>query len=430
MRGTNRYYMGVNSGLKKLLTSRDYRLLWAGQGISEVGSSVTNVALPLLAVATLGASAAQVGLVTAAGMAAWLVFALPFGAWADRRRRRPLLIGADLGRAALLATLPLAALAGRLTIVQVGLVAFVVGVLNVVFDVAYPAYLPTVLPPDRLVDGNGLLTATDSAAGIGGPALGGLLIQAVGAAAAVLVDSVSFVGSALTLGLIGVREPEPVSRPGRRLRADLAEGLRFVFGWSFTRALVFTGALGNFALGGYTALTVVFLYRTVGLRGAAIGVLLAVGGVGAVLGSLAAGPMVRWLGDARVVWLAPVLAAAGGQLVPWTRRGAGVALFVVGAFALSVGLAMFNVCVRAAIQATVPARLLARAGASIRMFSRGAWPVGAVTAGALAGATGPRLALGLVISVFAVSPVVLLLSPVRRVRTIRELSPGPDTVPV
>src|SRR4051812_17280064 len=160
--GKNRDYVGVYLVLRQLLSRRDFRLLWVGQGISELGSSVTNVALPLLAVATLGATAAQVGLITAAGMAAWLVLALPLGAWADRRRRRPLLIGADLGRAALLATVPLAALAGRLTIVQVGVVALLVGALNVVFDVAYPAYLPTVVPADRLVEGNGLLTATDA----------------------------------------------------------------------------------------------------------------------------------------------------------------------------------------------------------------------------------------------------------------------------
>jgi MFS family permease len=271
-----------------LLREHDFRLLWFGQGISAMGSSVTAIVLPLIAVARLDATPFHVGLITAAGLAPWLVLGLPFGVWADRGRRRPLLIASDLGRAALLATIPIADLAGTMTIAHLGVVALLVGALSVLFDVSYPAYLPVVVDKSRLIDANGKLSATQSAAMMGGPGLGGSLLQLAGVAVAMLVDVLSFLISALTLSAIRAVEPvpQPVAAVRRRMRTELAQGLRFALSQPLVRALLAAGTVANFLLSGYTAVAVVFLYSTVGLGEAAIGALLAVATAGTVVGAL------------------------------------------------------------------------------------------------------------------------------------------------
>ena len=272
-----------------LFRERDFRLLFLGQGISAVGTAVSYVALPLIAVCALDAGPFEVSLITAAGYAAWLVVGLPLGVYVDRRKRRPLLIFAGLGRAALLATVTTAALADALTITHLVAVALFAGALSVLFDVAYPAYLPAIIPKDRLVDGNGKLFATESAANVGGPGLGGALLQAVGAAGTVLVDVASFLVSALTLWMI--RAPEPAAKKVEaNARRDFAEGLCYTFGRPFTRAVLGAGVLGNFVFGGYAAIVVVFLYETLGLSEAAVGLLLGLGSAGAVAGSLSPRP--------------------------------------------------------------------------------------------------------------------------------------------
>ncbi len=419
--------------MRSLFRDRDFRFLWFGQGISEIGSAVTVVVLPLIAVGQLRATPFQVGLITAAGFGAWLVVGLPLGAWADRRRRRPLLIAADLGRAALVATLPLAGAAGVLTVAHLAVVALLVGGLSVLFDVAYPAYLPTVVDKDRLVDANGKLFATESAAYIAGPGLGGVLIQAVGAATTLLLDVVSFLVSALTLRMIRAVEPEPPPAPttaarGRRLRAELAEGLRYTFRWPFTRAILAGCALANLVFGGYQAVVVVFLYVTVGLGAATIGLLFAVAGIGAVVGALLAAPLAGRFGDARLVWLAPAAQVGFGLLIPFTGPGWRMAPFVVGSFVINGCIGIFNVCVRAAIQASVPSHLLGRTSASVRLFSRGALPVGALAGGALAAAAGPRAAVAVLMAGLVLCPLWLRFSPLGRVRTVAELSDPADRV--
>lgn len=405
-----------------LLRERDFRLLFAGQGISAVGTAVTYVALPLIAVAHLGAGPFEVSLITAAGYAAWLVVGLPAGVFVDRRARRPLLIFADLGRAALLATVPAAALADLLTVAQLVVVALLAGALSVLFDVAYPAFIPVVVADKaRLTDANGKLFATESAAHVSGPGLGGVLLQALGAAGAVAVDVVSFLVSAVTLRMI--RSPEPPPAPPRgTARSDLIEGLAYTFGRPFTRAVLGAGVIGNFVFGGYAAIVVIFLYETVGVGEAAVGVLLGLGAAGAVVGALVTGPLGSRIGDARLTWIAPAMNVAFGALVPLAAPDWRLGLFAVGAFGLSAGIGIYNVCVRAALQISVPAERLGRTMASIRLFSRGTLPVGALTAGGLATATSPRVAVIAFMALLALCPIWLRMSPVGRVHTLAELS--------
>ena len=409
-----------------LLREHDFRLLWFGQGISALGSSVTAIVLPLIAVARLDATPFQVGLITAAGLAPWLVLGLPFGVWADRRRRRPLLIASDLGRAALLATIPIADLAGTVTIAHLVVVAMLVGALSVLFDVSYPAYLPVVVDKSRLIDANGKLSATQSAAMMGGPGLGGSLLQLAGVAVAVLVDVLSFLISALTLSAIRAAEPvpQPAAVVRRRMRTELAQGLRFTFSQPLVRALLAAGTVANFLLSGYTAVAVVFLYSTVGLGEAAIGALLAVGTAGTVVGALLAAPLVRRFGDARLILISPAVQAASGLLVPFTTTGAGLALFVTGIVGVTAGVGVFAVCARTAIQQSVPAHLLSRTMSSIQLFGRGATPLGALAGGALATVTSPRAAIATLLGGMVVPAVLVFYSPVRHVVTLAAL-PAP-----
>jgi MFS family permease len=404
-----------------LFRERDFRLLFVGQGVSAVGTTITHVALPLIAVAYLDAGPFEVSLIAAAGFAAWLVVGLPAGVFADRRVRRPLLIFADLGRAALLATVPAAALADMLTVPHLVAVALFAGVLSVLFDVAYPAFIPVVVADKgRLTDANGKLFATESAAHVAGPGLGGLLLQAVGAAGAIAVDVVSFLISAVTLKMIRSPEPQPVPQRGSA-RAELMDGLRYTFGRPFTRAVLGASVIGNFVLGGYNPIVVIFLYETVGLSEAAVGLLLGVGAAGAVVGALVTGPIGNRIGDARLMRIAPLIVVVFGVLVPLTAPDWRLAVFAVGSFGLSAGIGAFNVCVRAALQTTVPAELLGRTMASIRLFSRGVLPIGALTTGVLATATSPRVALAVLVALLVLWPIWLRMSPVGRVRTLAEL---------
>ncbi|GII25832.1 MFS transporter [Planosporangium mesophilum] len=407
-----------------LWRDRDFALLWTGQTVSEFGSMVTLIALPLVAVVGLRATPFEVGLVTAASSVAWLVVGLPAGVWVDRVRRRPLMIWADLGRAVALATVPAAWALDALTVGQLIGVAAITGLLTVLFDVAYPVYLPAVVGRDRLIEANGKLQASASVAGIGGPGLGGLLVQLAGAPFALLADAVSFVFSALTV--VGVRAVEEVAHRSDRtsLRADLSDGLRYVLRHPFPRTLALAGATANFVFGGYEAVSFVFLAREVGLAGGLIGLLFGVGTAGGLVGALLANRLAGRFGDARVVTLAPAVSVVGGLLVPLTGRGAGLAWYLAGSLLVNASITVFNVCMRSAVQISTPPRLLGRTVASIRLFSRGALPLGAVTAGVLASVLAARTTVAVLMALLVVTPVLLRLSPLGRVRRTEQLAPS------
>jgi len=410
------------TGVRGLARDRNFALLWTGQAISELGSAVTVLVLPLIAVVTLGASAFEVSLVSAATSVAWLVVGLPAGAWADRVRRRPVLIAADIGRALALATVPVAWWLDRLTIAQLIAVAAVTGVLTVVALAAENVFLATIVDRDRLVDANGKLMASASVATIGGPGLGGALVQLVGAPVALLVDAASFLLSAVCLARIRVVE-RVAPATGASLRADVAAGMRYVMRNPFLRTMVVTGTISNFVLAGEGAVVVLFLIREVRITGGVVGVLFALGAVGALAGSLLASRLADRYGDAMLIRAIPLVVAGGGLLIPLTSRGFGLAWFVAGQLFMTAAIAVFNVCVRSAVQIGTPPELLGRAGTSIRLFSRGALPLGALVGGALATALTARAAIAILMSVMLAVPVLLHRSPVGRVRRIAELAP-------
>ncbi|HEY2672789.1 MAG TPA: MFS transporter [Rugosimonospora sp.] len=413
--------------MTSLLRERDFALLWAGQSVSELGSAVSYVAFPLVAVMVLHASAFEVSVVTAASSIAWLVVGLPAGVWVDRLPRRRLLVGTDVGRAVLMGTVPVAWSVHALSLAQLMLVAFAVGLLSVLFDVGYPAYVPSVVSRERLVEGNGTLAASESAANIVGPGLGGALVQLVGAPVALLADAVSFLVSAGSLaGMRASGGPSEQRPEPQRLTQEIGAGLRYVRSHPLARTVAVAGAVGSFVLGGYQAVIFVFLARQVGLSAALIGGLLALSSVGGLLGALAAGRLAKRFGNARLMWAAPVVMAASGQLIPLTGKGTALFWYVAGALPLSLGIAAFNVCVRSAMQVAAPDALLGRVTATARLLSRGAMPVGALGAGALASLIGSRVTLVILMALLVILPIWLLASPVGRVRDVAQLAPAPD----
>ena len=252
---------------RSLWRHRDFMALWSGQTVSEVGSSVTVLALPLLAVISLDATTFEVGLLTACTSLAFLLVALPAGAWVDRWRRKPVLVWGDLGRVVLLGSIPVAKAFGVLGLPQLYVVASLTGVLTVFFDVAYQSYLPALVEPDQLVDANGKIGASQSFAQVAGPAVAGVLVAGLGAAYAVVVDAISFLVSAGATSTIRRPEPEPPPRAaGRRLRDEIREGLAFVVRHPILKRIVGCTATSNFFSSAYVAVEAVFLVRVLHAR--------------------------------------------------------------------------------------------------------------------------------------------------------------------
>ncbi|MFE9119997.1 MFS transporter [Streptomyces sp. NPDC007172] len=399
-----------------LLRMRDFRFLLAGAAAGQVGAQVTLVALPLVAVLELKAPAFQVGLLTAAETAAFLLIGLPAGAWVDRMRKLSLMIRADVVRSLAMASVPLAALADVLTMVQLYAVALVVGVATVFFDVAHQSYLPQLLPREHLVAGNGALETVRSSAQVAGPGLGGGLVQLVGAHLAIVADAIGYAISALFL--LGIRRPEskPEPVPGASLRKEVGEGLRFVLGHPLLRVIAGTTGLGNFFTAMLMATQTVFLVRVLGLPPAAVGVMLSASAVGGLAGALCAGRLAGRFGQARVIWLSALVTGPFALLWPLSGKGAAAALFAVASGVVFFGAVVYNVAQVSFRQTLCPPRLLGRMNATLRFLMWGTLPLGALVGGAVADASGARAALWICAVGFLVVPLPLLLSPLRRMR--------------
>lgn len=399
-----------------LLRMRDFRLLLGGAAAGQVGAQVTLVALPLVAVLELEASAFQVGLLTAAETAAFLLIGLPAGAWVDRMRKLSLMIRADAVRAAAMASIPLAAVAGVLTMPQLYVVALITGVATVFFDVAHQSYLPQLLPREQLVAGNGALETIRSSAQVTGPGLGGGLVQLVGAHFAIVADAIGYVVSAVFL--LGIRQPEskPEPVPGASLRKDMGEGLRFVLGHPLLRIIAVATGLGNFFTAILMATQTVHLVRVLGLEPLAVGLMLSASAVGGLAGALCAGILARRFGQARIIWLSALATGPFALLWPLSGRGAAAVLFAIASGAVFFGAVVYNVAQVSFRQTLCPPRLLGRMNATLRFLMWGTLPLGALAGGALAGAFGTRTALFVCAAGFLFVPLPLLLSPLRRMR--------------
>lgn len=396
---------------------RDFRLFWLGESTSKLGSSITAVALPLVAVSTLGASSFLVGLLTAAVWIPWLVIGLPAGAWVDRWPRRPIMLTCNAASAVALASVPVAAWLGLLTIAHVIIVALVIGVTTVFFSTAYQVFLPALVAPADLPPANARLQGSESAARVAGPGLGGLLAQLLRPANALLADAASFIVSTICLLSIRTREAAREAAPGRRsLRREIGEGLRFLARDPYLRPIVVFGALSNLALIGFQAILVVFLVRDVGVGPGGVGGLIAVTSTGGIAGAALATRISRSIGTARGLLLCQLGTAPFALLIPLTSIGTGLLYFLVGYALVGAGIVASNVIIASFRQLYCPPELLGRVTATTRFVNYGTLPVGAVLGGTLGGAIGNRPMLWVLAICLMFTGLILLLSPISRRR--------------
>ncbi|WP_344473962.1 MFS transporter [Nonomuraea monospora] len=383
---------------------RDFRLLLLGQTTTQLGTQVSGVAIPLLAVVTLDATPLQLGLVTAAGTIAFALIGLPAGAWIDRWRRRPVLVAADLARALLLATVPLAALLGTLTIAQLVVVSLLAGVARVFFDVGYQSYLPSVVGRGGLLAGNSAMESVRACGQVAGPGIGGWAVSVLGAANVVLVQAVTFAVSAVSL--LAVRAPEPPPAPqAAHLVREIGEGLAFVVRTRVLRATAITSAAGNFAFAIASAASFPFMIHTLGLTPAGLGLVLGAGSLAAMAGAALTPLLARRAGSARIIWLSLAVTGPLGLLCPLAQPGWAVALFVIGTAAGELGQIVYAITNVSLRQHLCPERLLGRVNATMRFLMMGLFPLGALLGGVIGEAAGPRQALWAAGVVIVVSPL-------------------------
>jgi MFS family permease len=403
----------------------DFMRLWTAQTISQFGTQVTLLALPLAAIVVLDASAFEVALLAALEWTPWLLFSLPVGAWVDRVLRRPILVAADIGRALVLVSVPLAYAADALTIWQLYAVGFATGVLTVFFDVAYQSYLPSLVERSQLQEGNSKLEISRSGAQLAGPGFAGVLVDLVTAPVAVLADAVSFVVSALFLGAIR-RQEEPVQRVEQtRLRTEIVDGLRFVLTHPILRPSMAFVAVSNYFGMVLSSILLVYAVRDLDLSPAAIGVVFGLGNVGFLVGAALSSRISTRIGVGSTMVAAAALVGWPLLLIPLAPRELALPVFVAAFGLASFAGVIYNVVGLSLMQAITPDRLLGRMNASRRFVVWGTIPLGSLTGGALASVIGLRetLFVGAIGASVAFLPV--LFSPIRSVDRIPEELPEP-----
>jgi MFS family permease len=399
-----------------LFRHADFRRLFAGDSFSQLGMLVGMTAIPLLAATVLAATPFEMGLLTAAEQLGFLLIGLPAGVWVDRMRRRRLMIAADFTRAALILSIPIAWWLGVLTLGQVIAAVLLTGIATVFFDVSYQSYLPFLVGREHLVEGNAKLQAVQSTAVLAGPSAAGVLVQLVSAASTVLLTGLGYLGSALCLLRISAREPKPERAAHERALPQMLEGLRFVFGNTTLRAITLCTATANLCTGIFDAVRVLFLARTIGLSPAVIGAIFAVSGAGGILAALCSGPIIRRVGQARSIWLIPLLAWPLNLLFPLVTPGWGLAFAVISGISVGFGIIIYNVAQVSYRQAICPDRLLGRMNASVRFVVWGASPVGGFLGGVLGEAIGLVGTVWVGIAGQTASMLWVLFSPLFRMR--------------
>jgi Na+/melibiose symporter-like transporter len=406
----------------------DFRRLWAGQTVSQLGSTITREALPYTAILALGASPSQMGLLGAAGAAPLLLLGLFAGVWVDRLRRRPLMIAADLGRALLLLSIPIAYVLGALRIEQLYLIAALAGALTVFFNVAYHSLLPALVEREQLVEGNSKLGLSESLAEIAGPPLGGALVQLISGPITLLLDAFSFVVSALTLLRIRVAEPPPAESrrmegpPTDRPHAlrDLTSGLKAIWGSPLLRAFAGSAIVRNFFGWFFGAIYGLYAIRVLGLSTAALGLVVACGGIGGLLGATLVGTLTWRYGVGPTIAGALLVDAAASGLT-WLAGGLlplAVPLLIasqlIGDGAMTVAL----IAERSLRQTITPSRMLGRVNASMNVLGEGIGTLGLLAGGVLAETIGLRPTAGVAVLGIALSALIVLVSPLRRRRAL------------
>jgi len=400
----------------RLWRDGEFLKLWAGQGISELGSQVSLLALPTVAILVLGATPFQVGLLAACETLAFPVLGLVAGVYVDRLPRRPIMIACDVGRLLALASVPVAFALGVLSMPQLYAVALITGVGTVFFDVAYQSYLPALIPRADLIEGNTKLQVTGSVAQMAGPALGGFLIQLLGPARAVAADAATFLVSVVSLAWIRRAEPPPApaKESGRGgFFAEMWEGIQVVFGNSTIWKIAGSTSTSNLGSNLFFAVFLIFLYRVLHLSPGTVGVIFAAGAVGGLLGALTAAWIPRRIGLGPTLFVTMLVSGLSMILIPLAQYGFAIPLLFASMFVTSFVIPVYNINQVSLRQAIVPDRLQGRMNATVRTIIWGTNPIGAFIGGIIGSTYGivPALYAGIAVSLLA--GFWILLGPIR-----------------
>jgi len=405
-----------------LLRERDFRRLWLAQTVSQVGTQVTNLALPLVAILVLNASAFEVALLGAIEFLPFVFFTLPAGAWVDRLPKRRVLIAADLGRAAILAFVPIAYLTGALAMWQLYVIGFSAGILTVFFEVAYQSILPELVDRDRLAEGNSRLEISRSAAQILGPGLGGFLVGVITAPMAILADALSYLGSAGFLFGIRTAAREPTvskhgdAAPRPSIRHEIAEGLRFYARSSLL--LAESAAIVTMNLGSNISYSIllVFLVRELGLKPEAIGIAFSIGSIGVLAGAASAAAFGRRLGVGPALIVATAIVTGGAFLILFATPETAFVLLLAMAVVQGFSGIIINVNGVSLRQSLTPDHLQGRVNATGRWINWSILPLAAILGGLIATAIGLRgtILIGALIGLLSLP--WLIFTPIRKLR--------------
>jgi MFS family permease len=403
-----------------LWAHRDFMKLWTGQSISEFGSQISQLAIPLLALLELHATTFEFALLGVLGFMPFILFALPAGVWVDRLRRRPILIVGDASRAVLLALIPILWALDVLKIWQLFVITFVIGIFTVFFDVAYQSYLPALIERDDLVDGNSKIQLTVSVAQVAGPSTAGLLIGAVTAPYAILFDAVSFVFSSAFMISMRHRENLPARPTGGhpKMWPQVKEGLRWVVGHRWLRAIAACTATSNFFFSMFFAVLLVYVVRTLHFSAAEIGVMFAVGSCGSIVGALTANRIQKRVGVGPAIVFGSICFCATGLIYVLAPQSVALPIFMLAQAIGGFGGVSYNITQVSLRQAITPERLQGRMNAAMRWIVWGTIPLGGLLGGAVGQWVGlrPAMWIGAIGSAAAFLPVALT-----SVRSIREM---------
>lgn len=394
----------------------DFMRLWTAAGISAAGTQVTLLALPLTAILVLHASAFEVAALATAATIPNLALGIAAGIWLDRVPRRPVMVAADFGRAGVLASVPIAYVFGVLGLPQLYLVALIGGSLNVLFEIASGAYLPSVVPRPQLVEANAKLQAAIVAAQAAGPSIGGGLVTLLSAPIAIVVDAASFVisgtliGSAAGRGAVS-REPRMTS-----LRTELRQAARYLVSDPYLRPLLVGHALANLALGLLWAIVIVYAVRVLGLMPDTLGVILSLGQVGGVIGAAFARRIAERIGVGRVVVASFFLFGPATLLMATATEQTAIMFVTVGWTLESLARSLYGVSATSVRQALVPDQLQGRVIGLTTTAGTGAFPLGALLGGAIAEAFGLRETMFFAASVAVLPFIAVAASPIRTLR--------------
>jgi len=397
----------------------DFLKLWTGQSISELGSQVSQLAIPWLAAVGLHASPIEFSLLGVLGFLPFILFALPAGVWVDRLRRRHILIVGDASRAVLLALIPILWLAGVLQIWHLLILQFVIGIFTVFFDVAYQSYLPALIEREHLVDGNSKLQLTVSVAQVAGPSMSGGLIAAITAPYAIVADAVSFVISTVFMLRMRHREVLPERAAGEahpKMWPQVKEGLQWVIGNRHLRAIAACTGTSNFFGQILFSIFVLYAVRVLHMSSVALGVVFAVGSIGSIAGALSANRLRKRLGVGPAIVAYAVIFSCAGIAFPLAPRSFPAPVLIAGMGLFGFASVAYNITQVSLRQAITPERLQGRMNAAMRWIVWGTIPLGTLLGGAIGQTVGLRTALW--VGAIGSIPVFLtvLLSPVRSIR--------------